>query len=156
MAGNICMHSDLSVSRILNYSHRSRLAGQWGVVDVQDSIRAALALSNPPYNLVDRSRMVIRGGSAGGFTTLAALSTAPDVTVFAAGTSSYGISSLVKLTEFTHKFELRYMEKLVGGTFSEIPDVYIARSPITHADKIVAPLLVSDNRMHAHATVGSY
>lgn len=86
---------------------------------------------------------MIRGGSAGGFTTLAALSIAPDVTTFAAGASYYGVSDLKKLAEDTHKFESRYLEKLVGGRPEEVPEVYKERSPVFHADRITSPLLVS-------------
>ena len=63
--------------------------------------------------------------------------------MFAGATSLYGISDLAKLYEFTHKFESKYADKLIGGTPEEIPDVYKARSPIYHADKIVTALLVS-------------
>ncbi|KAG6865012.1 hypothetical protein C0991_005654 [Blastosporella zonata] len=119
-----------------------RLAGNWGVVDSGDCIKAAQIISSDPYNLVDPKRIVITGGSAGGYTVLCALATAPDVTTFAAGTSSYGISDLFPLAEHTHKFEARYLEKLMGGTSVEIPEVYKARSPRNHADRIVAPLLI--------------
>ncbi|KAG6811063.1 hypothetical protein H0H92_009152 [Tricholoma furcatifolium] len=119
-----------------------RLAGNWGVVDAGDCIQAAQILSSDPYNLIDRKRTVIRGGSAGGYTVLCALANAPDVTTFAAGTSSYGISDLFPLTEHTHKFEARYMEKLMGGTVADIPEVYKDRSPLHHADRIVTPLLI--------------
>ncbi|KAF5375944.1 hypothetical protein D9615_008213 [Tricholomella constricta] len=119
-----------------------RLVGNWGVVDVEDCIQAARIISSAPYNLVDPKRVVIRGGSAGGYTVLAALANAPDVTAFAAGTSSYGVSDLNPLVEHTHKFESRYLEKLVGGTSKEVPEVYKDRSPLNHADRIVAPLLV--------------
>lgn len=120
-----------------------RLAGNWGIVDVQDSITAAQTLGSPAYDLIDNKRLVIRGGSAGGFTVLAALSIASDVKVFAAATSSYGVSDLRKLYEFTHKFESKYLAKLVGGTPEEVPEMYKARSPIYHVDNIVSPLLVS-------------
>jgi len=119
-----------------------RLNNNWGVVDVQDCILAPQVLSSAPYNLVDPKRLIIRGGSAGGFTTLAALSIASDVSVFAAATSLYGVSDLKKLAEFTHKFESRYLDHLMGGTIDEVPEVYEARSPIHHADKIVVPLLI--------------
>jgi len=82
----------------------------------------------------------IRGGSAGGFTTLAAICTDPDV--FAGATSLYGISDLRTLVKDTHKFESKYMDKLLGGTIEQIPKVYEDRSPITHADKIKTPLLI--------------
>ncbi|KAF8882982.1 Alpha/Beta hydrolase protein [Infundibulicybe gibba] len=120
-----------------------RLIGKWGIVDVEDCINAAQALSSPAHALADPSRIVIRGTSSGGFTVLAALSIAPDVTVFAAGTSSYGVSDLRKLVEFTYKFESRYLDKLIGGTPTEVPEVYKARSPVFHADKITSPLLVN-------------
>ncbi|KAF9552486.1 alpha/beta-hydrolase [Agrocybe pediades] len=121
-----------------------RLNGNWGIVDVQDCISApqTLSLSPAPFNLVDPKRLIIRGGSAGGFTTLAAISTAADVNVFAAATSLYGISDLNKLAEFTHKFESRYLDHLMGGNITKIPEVYNDRSPINHADKIVTPLLI--------------
>lgn len=72
---------------------------------------------------------------------MATLCAYPDT--FAAGSSLYGISNLQKLDEFTHKFESRYCEKLIGGTYAQIPDVYDGRSPVNNADKIKAPLLVS-------------
>lgn len=124
-------------------SYIGRLAGQWGIVDVEDTILSARVISKAPYNLVDPKRLVIRGGSAGGFTVLAALCNSSDTSLFAAGTSSYGISDLIKLTEDTHKFESKYMAKLLGGAFEDIPEVYKERSPVNHADKFVAPLLVS-------------
>ena len=89
---------------------------------------------------MDHKRLIIRGGSAGGFTTLAALSIAENVNVFAAATSLYGISDLNKFAEFTHKFESRYLDHLIG----EDPEVYYARSPLNHAGNIVVPLLVSN------------
>ncbi|KDR71917.1 hypothetical protein GALMADRAFT_143675 [Galerina marginata CBS 339.88] len=119
-----------------------RLKNNWGIVDVHECILAPQTLSTPPLSLIDSKRLVIRGGSAGGFTTLAALSIASDVTVFAAATSLYGVSDLMKLAEFTHKFESRYLDHLIGGTVDEVPEVYKERSPINHADKITVPLLI--------------
>ena len=84
----------------------------------------------------------MRGGSAGGFTTLAAVSIAQEPGFFKAATSFYGVSDLVSLAKFTHKFELRYMDKLLGGTPQEVPEAYAARSPVNHAGRIVTPLLV--------------
>jgi dipeptidyl aminopeptidase/acylaminoacyl peptidase len=72
---------------------------------------------------------------------LATLCAYPDV--FNAGASLYGISDLIKLDEFTHKFESRYSEKLLGGTVQECENVYRERSPVNNASKIKAPLLVS-------------
>lgn len=118
-----------------------RLDGKWGVVDSNDCIQAARIISSVPYNFVDPKRLVIRGSSAGGYTVLCALANAPDLT-FAAGTSSFGISDLFPLEAHTHKFESRQLEKLLGGTSAQIPEVFRERSPIKHADRIVAPLLV--------------
>jgi len=115
------------------------LAGKWGVRDVQDCLHAAKSLSKD----IDTSRVMIRGGSSGGYTVLSALSFGPDNTFYAAATSLYGISNLRLLSQFTHKFELRYMEKLMGGTIEDIPRVYDEdRSPLFHADQIKKPLLL--------------
>ncbi|KAG6890181.1 hypothetical protein C0995_010886 [Termitomyces sp. Mi166 len=119
-----------------------RLDSNWGIVDSNDCIQAARIISNEPYNLVDPKRIVIRGGSAGGYTVLCALANASDVTIFAAGTSSYGISDLLPLEAHTHKFESHQLEKLLGGTSAQVPEVYQDRSPLNHADRIVAPLLI--------------
>lgn len=105
-------------------------------MDVEDCILAARTLAS-------EQRTVIRGGSAGGYTVLAALSMVSDNKVFAAATSSYGVSDLKKLAEFTHKFESRYLDHLMGGSITEIAEVYEQRSPVNHADRIVTPLLVS-------------
>lgn len=121
---------------------RSRLAGTWGIVDVQDCQDAPKLLAAAPHSLIDGARVAIRGGSAGGFTTLVAISIAPEPAYFKAACSLFGVSDLVALAKFTHKFELRYMDKLLGGTPQEVPEVYAARSPLNHADKIVTPLLV--------------
>ncbi|KAJ7675444.1 alpha/beta-hydrolase [Mycena rosella] len=119
-----------------------RLAGQWGVVDIEDCIQAAKIISQAPYDLVDPRRLVIRGQSSGGFTALGAVSMGSDLTTFAAATSSYGISDLRLLMDDTHKFESGYGHGLLGGTSAEIPEVYKERSPVTHADSIVSPLLI--------------
>ena len=122
---------------------RDRLVGKWGIVDVADAVQSVLKLSES--GLIDVKRAVITGGSAGGYTVLASLACPPPGVkndVFAAGTSSFGVSDLRKLAEFTHKFESRYLEKLLGGTPEEIPEVYKERSPVFNADRIVSPLLV--------------
>lgn len=121
-----------------------RLVGKWGIIDVSDCVQAVSHLSSPSAGLsvtIDPARVVITGGSAGGFTVLAALCAYP--TAFAAGTASYGVSDLRKLAEDTHKFESRYLEKLVGGTPEEVPEIYRERSPVFNAAKIKSPLLVS-------------
>ncbi|RPD61836.1 alpha/beta-hydrolase [Lentinus tigrinus ALCF2SS1-6] len=117
-----------------------RLEGNWGIADVRDSVIAVQQLAAPPYSLIDPQRTAITGGSAGGYTVLKTLCSAPDA--FAAGTSSYGISDFFKLAEFTHKFESQYLFKLIGGRPEEIPQVYRDRSPVFLADRIRAPLLV--------------
>ncbi|KAJ6510522.1 Alpha/Beta hydrolase protein [Mycena sanguinolenta] len=119
-----------------------RLAGHWGIVDVEDCIQAAKIISHAGYDLVDPKRICIRGGSSGGYTALGAVSMGSDLTTFAAATSCYGISDLRLLMDDTHKFESGYGHRLMGGTYAEIPEVYKDRSPVTHADSIVSPLLI--------------
>ncbi len=117
-------------------AYRDLLKGQWGVVDVEDCVAAAEFLAE--RGDVDRSRMAIRGGSAGGFTALAALAFHD---TFAAGMSEYGVADLATLAQETHKFESRYMDSLVGP-WPEAEDLYRERSPLFHADQIRVPLLV--------------
>ncbi|THH06289.1 hypothetical protein EW145_g4187 [Phellinidium pouzarii] len=121
--------------------YTERLVGNWGVTDVDDCVDAARALASPAFGEIDPARVVTRGGSAGGYTVLQALC-ADTTGTFAAGAVSYGISNLFTLATDTHKFESRYMEKLVGGTPEEVPEVYKARSPVFHAEQITAPLLI--------------
>lgn len=117
--------------------YREQLKGAWGVADVEDCIAAARWLAG--QGRVDGDRMCIRGGSAGGFTTLAAL-TRPD-TPFAAGCSMFGVADLSALARETHKFESRYLDGLVAP-FPEGQDVYDERSPINHVEQLDRPLLV--------------
>ncbi|KAF7430148.1 hypothetical protein PC9H_005848 [Pleurotus ostreatus] len=119
-----------------------RLAGKWGIVDTEDSIKAVDILSKEPYSLLDAGRAAIRGGSAGGYTTLAALTISSNPAAFTAGTASYGISDVAKLAESTHKFESYYMNKLIGASPEEDPQLYQDRSPIYHVDKVTSPLLL--------------
>ncbi len=116
--------------------YRELLNGQWGVVDVEDCVAAATFLAE--RGDVDPERMAIRGGSAGGFTTLAALAFHD---TFAAGVSKYGVADLAVLAQETHKFESRYMDSLVGP-WPEAEALYRERSPLFHADQISVPLLV--------------
>ena len=92
-------------------SYRQRLNGQWGVVDVEDCCAGALFLARQA--LVDPVRMAIKGGSAGGFTALSCLTTRNEV--FAAGSVSYGVADLELFAKDSHKFELHYLESLIGS-----------------------------------------
>ncbi|MEM9610689.1 MAG: S9 family peptidase [Actinomycetota bacterium] len=116
--------------------YRRLLDGAWGVVDLEDCVAAARWLAD--QGRVDGERLLIRGGSAGGYTTLCAL-TFTDA--FAAGTSLYGIGDLEVLARDTHKFEARYLDGLVG-TWPADTETYRARSPIHHVDRISTPMLV--------------
>ena len=115
---------------------RRRLNGQWGVVDMDDCSNGALYLAEK--GLADRNRLAITGGSAGGYTTLCAL-TFKDV--FGAGASYFGVSDLAALASDTHKFESRYLDSLIGP-FPERRDLYDARSPIYHLDKLNRPMII--------------
>ncbi|HJR24971.1 MAG TPA: prolyl oligopeptidase family serine peptidase [Acidimicrobiales bacterium] len=115
---------------------RDLLQGQWGVADVEDCVAVARHLAD--RGLVDPDRLLIRGGSAGGFTTLAALAFHD---VFAAGASHYGVADLGLLAAETHKFEARYLDGLVGP-WPEARATYDARSPIHHLEGIDRPLAV--------------
>jgi dipeptidyl aminopeptidase/acylaminoacyl peptidase len=117
--------------------YRRRLHGQWGIVDVEDCVNAARYLASA--GKADPRRLVIRGGSAGGYTTLAALTFHPGV--FAAGASYYGISDIEVLARDTHKFESRYLDPLVGP-YPAAADVYKARSPIHFVDDFACPLIL--------------
>ncbi|KAF9221074.1 alpha/beta-hydrolase [Gyrodon lividus] len=140
--GYACLDVNYGGSSGYGRKYIERLKGNWGIVDVNDCIDAFSILASDPYSLIDGNRVAIRGGSAGGFTTLAALSIAPDTKKFKAACSYYGVSDLLSFVQTTHKYELRYVEKLVGGTADQIPDVYKARSAVYHAENISVPLLV--------------
>jgi dipeptidyl aminopeptidase/acylaminoacyl peptidase len=117
-------------------AYRRRLDAQWGVVDTQDCVDAARYLAG--QGEVDGARMVIRGGSAGGYTTLCALAFHD---VFAAGASYYGVADLEALARDTHKFESRYLDSLIGP-YPERKDDYVARSPIHHTDGLSCPIIL--------------
>lgn len=118
-------------------AYRERLNGQWGVVDTDDCIAAARYLV--AQGEADGSRLLIRGGSAGGYTTLCALVFHDD---FAAGTSYYGIADLVPFAEGgTHKFESTYEHTLIGP-WPEAADLYRERSPINRIDELGTPMLI--------------
>jgi dipeptidyl aminopeptidase/acylaminoacyl peptidase len=115
--------------------YRERLDSNWGIVDVNDCVNGARYLAE--QGLVDGKRTVITGGSAGGYTTLAAL-TFRDY--FAGGGSHYGVSDLGALVRDTHKFESRYLDGLIGP-YPAREDLYRERSPIFHAEGLSAPVI---------------
>jgi len=115
---------------------RDALRGEWGVADVEDCVAAARHLA--AEGLVDAKRLLIRGGSAGGFTALAAL-TFTDV--FAAGASYYGVADLALLATETHKFEAHYLDSLVGP-YPEAAALYAARSPLSRIAELDRPVIV--------------
>jgi dipeptidyl aminopeptidase/acylaminoacyl peptidase len=115
--------------------YRERLYGQWGVVDVEDCANAARYLAE--QGLADPARLAIHGGSAGGYTTLAALTF---LDTFEAGASHFGVSDLELLARDTHKFESRYLDQLVGPYPAE-QATYRERSPIHHADRLRSPVI---------------
>ncbi len=117
--------------------YRTRLRGQWGIADVEDMVHAARHLVRS--GRADESRLIIRGGSAGGYTTLAALTFHPGV--FKAGASYYGISDIEVLAHDTHKFEARYLDRLVGP-YPAARDEYRARSPIHFVDRLACPIIL--------------
>ncbi|MGH2406577.1 MAG: S9 family peptidase [Candidatus Limnocylindrales bacterium] len=116
--------------------YRSRLDGTWGVVDVDDCINAARYLV--ATGEVDPQRIAVQGGSAGGYTTLAALAFRD---FFTAGVSYFGIGDLTGFDMDTHKFESRYTERLVGP-WPETQDLWHERSPILHVEQMSAPMLI--------------
>jgi dipeptidyl aminopeptidase/acylaminoacyl peptidase len=117
-------------------AYRSLLDGRWGIVDVEDACAAADFLARD--GVVDPRRLAIRGGSAGGYTTLAALALKD---VFNAGASFFGVADLGALARDTHKFESRYLDGLVGP-WPQAKQVYDERSPLSHIDGFDRPLIV--------------
>lgn len=115
--------------------YRHSLAGSWGIKDVEDTTYAINHLAN--QGKIDRQRCIIRGGSAGGYTVLSAL-TFTDT--FKAGASLYGIGDLEMLARDTHKFEARYLDGLVGP-YPQDKATYVARSPIHHASQLNCPVI---------------
>jgi dipeptidyl aminopeptidase/acylaminoacyl peptidase len=117
--------------------YRNRLREQWGVVDVEDCAAVALALADE--GTADRDRLAVRGGSAGGWTAAASLTTTD---VYACGTIVYPILDLAGWgTGETHDFESQYLDSLVGP-LAEVPGRYAERSPVEHADRVTAPFLL--------------
>lgn len=116
--------------------YRRQLNGQWGVIDVDDCVNAALWLA--AQGEVDRDRLAIRGRSAGGYTTLAAL-TFRDV--FSVGASHYGVADVAALARDTHKFESRYLDTMIGP-WPAAEALYTERSPIHHTDRLSCPIIL--------------
>ncbi|WP_375498836.1 prolyl oligopeptidase family serine peptidase [uncultured Jatrophihabitans sp.] len=116
--------------------YRDRLRGQWGVVDVEDTITAVLGLAEA--GLADRSRLAIEGGSAGGWTVLSALTTSD---VFACGTSFFGVAELVQFAADTHDFESRYLDGLIGP-LPEARELYDTRAPLNNVAGLSCPVLL--------------
>ena len=116
-------------------AYRERLKGQWGIVDVDDCVNGARYLAE--RGVVDGTRLMITGGSAGGYTTLCAL-TFRDA--FKAGASHFGVSDVEALAKDTHKFESRYLDGMIGP-YPERRDLYLARSPIHFTDRLSCPVI---------------
>jgi dipeptidyl aminopeptidase/acylaminoacyl peptidase len=117
-------------------AYRERLRGAWGVVDVEDVVRVMTGLA--AARVADPGRLAIEGGSAGGWTVLAALTTTD---VFACGVSRYGVADAVALATDTHDFEARYMDGLIGP-YPEAADRYVERAPINHVATLTTPVLL--------------
>lgn len=115
--------------------YRQRLDGQWGIVDVDDCVNGAKYLVE--QGKVDGNRIAIAGGSAGGYTTLCALTFRDS---FKAGASYYGVSDLEALAQDTHKFESRYLDRLIGP-YPERRDIYYERSPIHFTERLNCPVI---------------
>jgi len=128
---------DINYSGSTGYGreYRLRLDNNWGKLDVEDCCDAALyAVSQ---GLANKNQLIIRGSSAGGYTVLAALTFEQ---VFSAGASYYGISELTSLASDTHKFESRYLDRLIGP-YPETRDLYQQRSPINHTEQLNCPVI---------------
>jgi len=117
-------------------AYRERLLGGWGVVDVEDCATGARAMAD--LGRVDADRLAIRGGSAGGYTTLCAL---VFTDVFKAGASYFGVGDIEALVRDTHKFESRYLDGLIGP-YPEAAELYRERSPIHHVDRLSSPMIL--------------
>ena len=117
-------------------AYRKRLEGEWGVVDLADCVAGARWLAD--QGIVDGARLAIRGGSASGYTTLCAVTFSG---VFSAGTSYFGIGDLETFVAQTHKFESRYLDRLVGP-YPARKDLYHDRSPLNFAERITCPVLI--------------
>ncbi|MCS5712629.1 prolyl oligopeptidase family serine peptidase [Candidatus Berkiella aquae] len=116
-------------------TYRKSLEQNWGIYDVQDCEKAAHYLVS--QGLVNANQLAITGGSAGGYTTLAALAFTKS---FQAGASLYGVSDCEALAKDTHKFEARYLDRLIGP-YPQMRETYLERSPLYHVDKLSSPVI---------------
>ena len=116
---------------------RNKLRGSWGVYDVQDSVSGVRALID--QKLVDPARIIIMGGSAGGFTVLKALEDYPGF--FKAGICLYGVSNQFTFAAETHKFEAQYDDYLLG-TLPQAAEIYRKRSPLFYVERIRDPMII--------------
>lgn len=116
--------------------YRERLRGQWGVVDVEDTVAAVHGLADAGF--ADRERLAIEGGSAGGWTVLAALT---ETDAFACGASYFGVAELIKFVADTHDFESHYVDGLIGP-LPEARGLYERRAPVNNVDKLSCPVLL--------------
>jgi dipeptidyl aminopeptidase/acylaminoacyl peptidase len=117
-------------------AYRQTLKGQWGVVDTEDILAVVAGLVAD--GLANPDQILIRGGSAGGYAVLNGLVHSK---AFAAGANYYGVAELTMLAQDTHDFESRYLDSLIGP-YPERKDLYIERSPLTHADNLSSPLII--------------
>jgi dipeptidyl aminopeptidase/acylaminoacyl peptidase len=115
--------------------YRERLDGAWGIVDVDDCVNGARYLA--AQKKADGDRLMIDGGSAGGYTTLCALTFR---NAFKAGASHYGVSDAEALAKETHKFESRYLDRLIAP-YPEGRELYLERSPINYVDQLSCPVI---------------
>ena len=115
--------------------YRNRLRDRWGIVDVDDCANGARYLTE--RGLADANRLMITGGSAGGYTTLCALTFRDR---FRAGASHFGVSDCEALAKETHKFESRYLDRLIGP-YPERADLYRERSPVHYVDRLSCPVI---------------
>ncbi|WP_120003083.1 prolyl oligopeptidase family serine peptidase [Nesterenkonia muleiensis] len=117
-------------------AYRDRLKGQWGVVDVEDTVAVMEHLVE--QGIADGNRLGIEGGSAGGWTTLACLTRTE---TFSAGVSQFGVADVVALAQDTHDFESRYLDQLIGR-YPEDEHIYRERAPLNHVDSLSCPVLL--------------
>ena len=122
--------------RVMRRVYRRALNGKWGILDREDCISVVEHLVE--VGIANRDQILVRGGSAGGFTVLNVLVNSE---LFAAGASYFGVASLEGLALETHDFESRYLDSMIGP-YPERRDLYIERSPITNAENLTSPLIL--------------